>query len=282
MGGLERPPAPRARRVPALPDAPRLSDRLPAGALVAGRSARRMQSIAGGRLSRRRRRNPSWPWWRASTRSTNSPARSGATGPRSPPWSRPASSRTTGSRRPRTWCGSRGRGSSSTTARARAVGRQAPGQSRRGGPAVVVATEGIELLRADLPVTITVTARARARSGPARTRPSSGSARLARPRPGAAAGRDHPGGLAKADPATRRATRPAPGRSASACARSASTSSEACPGARGARSWCPTPPSRYLARRYRLHQVPIMGLSPDSEPSPARLAQIVRFAGATR
>jgi zinc transport system substrate-binding protein len=34
----------------------------------------------------------------------------------------------------------------------------------------------------------------------------------------------------------------------------------------------------YLARRYRLTQVPVMGLSPESEPSPARLAQIVRFA----
>jgi zinc transport system substrate-binding protein len=34
----------------------------------------------------------------------------------------------------------------------------------------------------------------------------------------------------------------------------------------------------YPARRYRLIQVPVMGLSPDSEPSPARLARIVRFA----
>jgi zinc transport system substrate-binding protein len=34
----------------------------------------------------------------------------------------------------------------------------------------------------------------------------------------------------------------------------------------------------YPARRYRLTQVPVMGLSPDSEPSPAQLAQIVRFA----
>jgi zinc transport system substrate-binding protein len=34
----------------------------------------------------------------------------------------------------------------------------------------------------------------------------------------------------------------------------------------------------YPARRYRLTQVPVMGLSPDAEPSPAQLAQIVRFA----
>jgi zinc transport system substrate-binding protein len=34
----------------------------------------------------------------------------------------------------------------------------------------------------------------------------------------------------------------------------------------------------YPARRYRLTQVPVMGLSPNSEPSPAQLAQIVRFA----
>jgi zinc transport system substrate-binding protein len=34
----------------------------------------------------------------------------------------------------------------------------------------------------------------------------------------------------------------------------------------------------YPAKRYRLTQVPVMGLSPNSEPSPAQLAQIVRFA----
>jgi zinc transport system substrate-binding protein len=34
----------------------------------------------------------------------------------------------------------------------------------------------------------------------------------------------------------------------------------------------------YPARRYRLTQMPVMGLSPESEPSPAQLAQIVRFA----
>jgi zinc transport system substrate-binding protein len=34
----------------------------------------------------------------------------------------------------------------------------------------------------------------------------------------------------------------------------------------------------YLARRYRLIQVPVMGLSPDAEPSPAEMARIVRFA----
>jgi zinc transport system substrate-binding protein len=34
----------------------------------------------------------------------------------------------------------------------------------------------------------------------------------------------------------------------------------------------------YPAKRYRLVQVPVMGLSPESEPSPAQLAQIVRFA----
>ena len=34
----------------------------------------------------------------------------------------------------------------------------------------------------------------------------------------------------------------------------------------------------YLARRYRLTQVPVMGLSPEAEPSPADLAAIVRTA----
>ena len=34
----------------------------------------------------------------------------------------------------------------------------------------------------------------------------------------------------------------------------------------------------YPAKRYRLTQMPVMGLSPESEPSPAQLAQIVRFA----
>lgn len=35
---------------------------------------------------------------------------------------------------------------------------------------------------------------------------------------------------------------------------------------------------RYLARRYRLSVVPVMGLAPEAEPSPAQLAAIVRFA----
>jgi zinc transport system substrate-binding protein len=34
----------------------------------------------------------------------------------------------------------------------------------------------------------------------------------------------------------------------------------------------------YLARRYRLQQVPVMGLAPEAEPSPAEMAAIVRFA----
>lgn len=34
----------------------------------------------------------------------------------------------------------------------------------------------------------------------------------------------------------------------------------------------------YLARRYRLTVVPIMGLAPESEPSPAQMAAIVKFA----
>lgn len=33
----------------------------------------------------------------------------------------------------------------------------------------------------------------------------------------------------------------------------------------------------YLAKRYNLDQMPIMGLTPDSEPTPERLAAIVRF-----
>jgi zinc transport system substrate-binding protein len=34
----------------------------------------------------------------------------------------------------------------------------------------------------------------------------------------------------------------------------------------------------YLARRYRLSIVPVMGLAPDAEPSPAQLASLVRLA----
>ena len=34
----------------------------------------------------------------------------------------------------------------------------------------------------------------------------------------------------------------------------------------------------YLARRYRLEQVPVLGIAPESEPSPADLARLVRFA----
>lgn len=34
----------------------------------------------------------------------------------------------------------------------------------------------------------------------------------------------------------------------------------------------------YLARRYSLQQVPVMGLSPEEEPSPAQMAQLVRLA----
>ncbi len=36
----------------------------------------------------------------------------------------------------------------------------------------------------------------------------------------------------------------------------------------------------YLATAYKLHQVPITGLSPDAEPSPQQLADIVKFAKA--
>jgi len=38
----------------------------------------------------------------------------------------------------------------------------------------------------------------------------------------------------------------------------------------------------YLARRYRLAVVSVMGLAPESEPTPARLASIVRFARARK
>jgi zinc transport system substrate-binding protein len=34
----------------------------------------------------------------------------------------------------------------------------------------------------------------------------------------------------------------------------------------------------YMAKRYHLTQVPVMGLAPEAEPSPAELARIVRFA----
>ena len=37
----------------------------------------------------------------------------------------------------------------------------------------------------------------------------------------------------------------------------------------------------YLAQRYRLRQVPITGLTPESEPTPARLADVVRLVRAT-
>ena len=34
----------------------------------------------------------------------------------------------------------------------------------------------------------------------------------------------------------------------------------------------------YLTRRYRLNQVPMLGIAPETEPSPADLARLVRFA----
>ncbi len=37
-------------------------------------------------------------------------------------------------------------------------------------------------------------------------------------------------------------------------------------------------PFGYLTERYGLEQVPISGLSPEAEPSPRRLQEIVRFA----
>ena len=38
----------------------------------------------------------------------------------------------------------------------------------------------------------------------------------------------------------------------------------------------------YLARRYRLNQVPVMGLAPEAEPNPRDLARLVRFARAKK
>jgi zinc transport system substrate-binding protein len=38
----------------------------------------------------------------------------------------------------------------------------------------------------------------------------------------------------------------------------------------------------YLAKRYRLNQVPVMGLAPESEPNPKDLAKLVRFARAKK
>jgi len=38
----------------------------------------------------------------------------------------------------------------------------------------------------------------------------------------------------------------------------------------------------YLTRRYRLNQVPVLGIAPESEPSPADLARLVRFARQAR
>jgi zinc transport system substrate-binding protein len=38
----------------------------------------------------------------------------------------------------------------------------------------------------------------------------------------------------------------------------------------------------YLARRYRLNQVPVMGLAPEAEPNPQDLARLVRFARAKK
>ena len=72
-----------------------------------------------------------------------------------------------------------------------------------------------------------------------------GSARMARSRPRPAAGRDHPGGAGQGGPGERGALRDQrPGlRRAPARSRRAATSA-ACPSASGARSWCPTPPSR--------------------------------------
>jgi len=146
-------------------------------------------------------------------------------------------------------------------------------------PAVVVATDGIELLRADLP-------------GHDRDRGSAGQP------PGVvarASARDDPhvwldpllaqreveairAALAKADPDNAasytenarvfterlRALDQRYQRGLAGCARREIVASHAS--------------FAYPAKRYRLTEVPIMGLSPESEPSPAQLAQIVRFA----
>ncbi len=64
-----------------------------------------------------------------------------------------------------------------------------------------------------------------------------------------------------------------------ACSSSTASSSAGSATASGARSSRATPPSRYLADRYGLEQVPLEGLAPEAEPAP-RDARCARRAGA--
>ncbi|KKM09023.1 hypothetical protein SY88_20830 [Clostridiales bacterium PH28_bin88] len=53
---------------------------------------------------------------------------------------------------------------------------------------------------------------------------------------------------------------------------------QALAGSEGAKIFTSHSAFSYLARRYSLRQVPVMGLSPEAEPSPAQMAQLVRLA----
>lgn len=143
------------------------------------------------------------------------------------------------------------------------------------GPAVVVATEGLELVAADLPHDEMHGARRGAPAGAARGKdphvwldPVRARAQVEHIRAGLS--RIDPGHAS--DYAERARVFTA---SLDALHRSFERGLAGC-----ARREIVTAHSAftYLARRYGLRQVPLMGVSPDAEPSPAALAELTRFA----
>ena len=106
-----------------------------------------------------------------------------------------------------------------------------------------------------------------------------GPARLARSRAGPGAGRRHPGRVRAGRSRARGAyTRTMPVASRSSSAASTRRSPPAFATARSRDMFTSHTAFTYLARRYRLTQVPVMGLAPESEPSPAELAAIAGLA----
>lgn len=144
------------------------------------------------------------------------------------------------------------------------------------GPAVVVATEGLELVAADLPHDETHGARRGPPAGEARKDPHvwldpvRAQAQVEHIRAGLArVDPEHAGGYterARAFTASLDALHRSFERGLAGCTRREIVTAHSA--------------FTYLARRYGLRQVPLMGVSPDAEPSSAALAELTRFARA--
>ena len=190
--------------------------------------------------------------------------------PRWPPWSRRGWSPTTGSRRLRTSPACRRRECSSTTARARAVGREAAGDAKARGtvggrerPSASRSLAGIA--RATSTTSGAPSHEGRAQRHHARVDPHVWLDPVLAQRQVETIR----AALAKADPANaeRYATNArASGRSLRRARRAFASGLEQC----ARREIVVSHASfAYPAKRYRLTQVPVMGLAPESEPSPA-------------